>query len=190
MSVLVEDLRLETNGLYAKTVPGLENLGVRYRRMYFLRRAIATLHEFTSAVQQIELLGEFMPVRKLFDSQQQRLWNRSIRYFRRHSKALGDARNNIGGHFGWEAAEKGIERLSDAEVGSLEIQHYQNGRSGAIFSFAEGLIASAILKSSPRRKSGDYQARRLFRIAVTGFHHCVAVVYCITAVYLWDRFGK
>jgi hypothetical protein len=53
---LHEDLRIELYGIEAETLEDLDIVSVETRRHYFLRRSIATLHEFSEG---IRMLDEF-----------------------------------------------------------------------------------------------------------------------------------
>src|SRR5438477_9616412 len=51
--VLYEDLRIELNAVEQEKITPLDETGAEYRRLYFLRRTLATFREVHSAFQQL-----------------------------------------------------------------------------------------------------------------------------------------
>ena len=54
LSVLFEDLRIEEYASRPEKLEELDIIGKSYRKMYFLRRSIATLVEFASAIEMLD----------------------------------------------------------------------------------------------------------------------------------------
>ena len=48
--VLYEDSAIELYGIQAEEIPVLDRANAEFRQHYFLRRSIATLHEFSDAI--------------------------------------------------------------------------------------------------------------------------------------------
>ncbi len=81
LCVLFEDLRLEINGLAVDDLGRLDDCRKIARQLYFLRRSIATLHEFTGLLAELEQLSEFQPVRARFNEMARRHWARANKRF-------------------------------------------------------------------------------------------------------------
>jgi hypothetical protein len=64
--VLFEDLRVEIAGISAGDLDAMDECGKELRRFYFLRRSIATLHEFGIALQELDQLPSFQPLKEKF----------------------------------------------------------------------------------------------------------------------------
>jgi hypothetical protein len=117
LAVLYEDLRLENLGASAKSIDALDSSGVDVRRVYFIRRSIATVREFAEALRLLDEYPEFAPIRAKFDSQRQTMWGKSNeRFFARREPYFGRIRNDFGGHFGEPAARFAINHLHDGAV--------------------------------------------------------------------------
>jgi hypothetical protein len=59
LAVLYEDMRIELHGIAEESIAPLDQLDVRYRRIYFLRKSLATLREFAEAVRHLESCPKF-----------------------------------------------------------------------------------------------------------------------------------
>ncbi|MCU1340273.1 MAG: hypothetical protein JWO19_5854 [Bryobacterales bacterium] len=186
--VLFEDLRIEIAGMSASDLGGLDECGKNGRRLYFQRRSMATLHEFTIAIEELDKLPSFQTIRERFSKIAQRHWKQALTYFRKHERYVARMRHHVGGHFGSQAAELAVQNLLPDVFGSLEIAHYESGRGGAKLFFASEIAATAVL----RHVKGDgnqAKARKMMRRAIVGYRHAVRAVDCIIATYLWGRFG-
>jgi len=104
LSALYEDLRIELFGIREESLSQLDQLDVKYRRMYFLRKSIGTLWEFAEAVRHLENCSEFRLIASEFTPEIARRWERASAFFKRNERTLKLVRNDIGGHFGLEAA--------------------------------------------------------------------------------------
>jgi hypothetical protein len=188
ISVLFEDLRIELAGISADTLGELDEIGKSRRSLYFLRRSIATLHEFTNALNELDKLPSFESIRTRFNEGSGRHWRRALTYLRKHERYVARMRHHVGGHFGKQAAMLAIESLLPDAVSSLEIALYGGGGGAKLF-FESEIAATALLKNISGTSSAD-KARKMIRHAIIGFRHAVRAVYCVTVHYLWDRFGS
>ena len=98
MSVLYEDLRIETMAIAEDSIPALDVTDPRYRRHYFLRRSIATLVEFAEALRLLNNCSDFNDVRSGFDMEVIEKWGEGITFFRENEAFLERIRNDTGGH--------------------------------------------------------------------------------------------
>jgi hypothetical protein len=187
LSVLFEDLRIELDGIAEDNLGTLDELGKSGRRIYFLRRSIATLHEFTNILSELDQLPSFGSIRARFNETSERHWVRALVYLRKHERYVARMRHHVGGHFGKQAAVLAVENLVADQVGSVEIALYGAGGGAKLF-FASEIAVTALLKNV-RGDTSLEKARRMIRHAIVAFRHAVRAVDCITAHYLWQRFG-
>ena len=123
LCVLYEDLRIELLAIEAEAIPELDAVSSEIRRHYFLRRSIATLHEFSQALRLVNESNEFQNrVKTQFDAASSHRWQMAIRFFDRVDKLLRDVRNDVGGHFGLIAALYAVRHFKSDSVGSLELE--------------------------------------------------------------------
>ena len=187
LCVLFEDLRIEISGIAADDLGRLDECGKNGRGLYFLRRSIATLHEFTMALNELDQLPSFQPVRARFNEVAQRHWARAIRYFRKHDSYVARMRNNVGGHFGKQAAKTALKNLAPTSIDSLEFISYGPAGGARLF-FASEIAATATLRNV-KGDSSQAKARKMMRHASVGYRHAVWAFDCIIKFYLWERFG-
>jgi len=185
---LFEDLRIEIAGQAADNLGGLDECGKEGRKLYFLRRSIATLHEFATVLRELDQLPSFQPIRARFDVVARTHWTHAVAYFQKNDRYIARIRHHVGGHFGINAAELAIENLLPEAVGALEVFFTQKGGGAKLF-FANEIAATGTL----RHVRGDTipaRARRLVCHALVAYRKAVWAVDCIAASYLWERFGK
>lgn len=91
LSVLFEDLRIEEYGSRLDTLADLDVVK-GYRKIYFLRRSIATLVEFAGAIEMLDQRPEFRAIKKRSAYDVQERWDAAANYFRDWKKYLSDHR--------------------------------------------------------------------------------------------------
>jgi hypothetical protein len=201
LSVLYEDLRIELQGMIARSLPRLDvldprwehpedpKLTGRYRRYYFLRRTIATLNEFSECFNRIRRCPEFDEARK--DPEVATILDDAIRFFTTHKPTIQRIRNDIGGHFGNEAAHYAIENLDPS--GTSKIECILNAKGMPVdprLHFAGDIAAAALGRSlganNLPKKVEDLIQNKL----VNAYAHVTAVVQALVATDLMWRFGR
>jgi hypothetical protein len=188
LCVLFEDLRMELARQIAEEIHGVDECSKAGRKFYFLRRSIATLHEFAIAIERLDQYPSFQPIKAVFHALSKKHWNRAVKYFRKHKSYIARLRNNVGGHFGPEAAKSAISHLLPDVVGTIEVT-FTNGGGGAKLLFAHEIAATGALYHVPGADTAA-KSRRLIRQAVVGYRKAIWAVDCIGVEHLWDRFGR
>lgn len=185
MSVLYEDLRIETTAIAEDSIPALDVTDVRYRRHYFLRRSIATLVEFAEALRLLNDCSDFNDVRLGFDEEVIEMWSEGITFFHENETFLERIRNDTGGHFGPQAAAYAVANLNPGAVGKMQVEDV--GRTIHL-QFAGEIAATAILRHLKGQSTEDGFGP-LLKIALLGYRHATTCVHCLAVTYLWQRFG-
>lgn len=188
LCVLFEDLRLELAGMSEDHLHRLDECGESGRRLYFLRRSIATLHEFATVLNELDQLSSFQHVKARFNETAQGHWTKAIRYFKKHAVYIARMRHHVGGHFGKQAAELAIVNLELDTTGALEIDYYRDG-GGAKLLFASEIASTAMLCHVPGDNS-KVKARKMIRHAVIAYRKAAWAVDCVTLNYLWKSFSE
>jgi hypothetical protein len=185
LSVLYEDLRIETTAIAQDSMPALDVTDCRYRRHYFLRRSIATLVEFAEGLRLLDSCPDFRDLRSGFDKELIERWTAGIRFFYKTEQFLKLIRNDSGGHFGPDAAGYAVTHLNNGAVGKIQMED----ESRAIhLHFAGEIAATAILR---HLKDQDTEAgfKPLLKTVLDGYRHATTCVHCLVVSYLWPRFG-
>ena len=188
LCVLFEDLRIELAGMSEDHLGKLDECGESGRRLYFLRRSIATLYEFATVLQELDQLPSFQRVKKQFNATADSHWTKAIRYFQKHTRYIARMRHHVGGHFGKQAAELAIVNLELDTTGALEIDFYRAG-GGAKLQFASEIASTAMLCHVPGGSS-KVKARKMIRHAVIAYRKAAWAVDCVTLNYLWKSFSE
>jgi hypothetical protein len=189
LAVLYEDLRIELHGIAEESIPAMDELDVRYRRIYFLRKSIGTLWEFAQAVGQLQVSPEFRTISADFPPEVHRHWKRAAAFFMRNEAQLRLVRNDTGGHFGLEAARHAVLHFEPDAVMGIEIDGLIARRSRIFLRFSGEVVATAMLRHA-WGASRENRVARLVKVARVGYRHATRCVHCIVVCYLWDKFGK
>ena len=187
LSVLYEDLRIETFGIIEEELPRLDYTDKSYRKNYFLRRSVGTLIEVAEAIRMLDQNPDFQLVKASFDDRHRIRWNRAIRFFKRFQPLLQLVRNDIGGHFGHAAARYAIQNMESSVVGRIEIAREAPNRAGVKLHFAGEIVVNAMLRHR-RSDAPEVYVSRLYRIIALGYGQAIKSIDSINAYYLWNRF--
>jgi hypothetical protein len=125
LCVLYEDLRVELHGIVEPSIPALDVLDDKYRRFYFVRRSIGTIREFADALRLINDDPDFQ-VNEM--KEDKATWGSAIAFFKENERLLGAIRNDIGGHFGQQAALNALDRLPDVSCAIELVGELIDGR--------------------------------------------------------------
>jgi hypothetical protein len=189
LAALYEDMRIELNGIAEDSIAALDQLDVKYRRIYFLRKSVATLREFAEAIRHLERCPEFVLVVSEFTPEIERSWRKASAFFKRNEATLKLVRNDIGGHFGLEAARFAVQNLHADAVSGIELFEPDTKQNRIFLRFSGEAVATATLRHA-WGVSHEHQIKRLIRVARLGYRHATRCVHSVVACYLWDRFGK
>jgi hypothetical protein len=168
LAVLYEDVRLENYAMVAESIPAIDQLGAEYRRMYFMRRSIATLREFAEAVPKLEDELAFAEIRSRFGPKEKRQWDKSVAFFRRRYQYLQKIRNDFGGHFGFSPAWHAVQNLTSTAI-AIEYERNSVRRTIAMRHKYVGEIVAVGMGHHKRGETSRDHFRLMFRLALTGW---------------------
>lgn len=132
---------------------------------------------------------DFQQVKDRFDSKHLIRWKRSIRFFDRFEPTLRRVRNDIGGHFGHNAARYAIKNIELTTSGSIELVDEWPSKVGVKLHFAGEIATYALVRHKGTTVSAEAYAERLIRIIALGYGQAIRSIDSINAYYLWNRFG-
>jgi hypothetical protein len=110
---LFEDLRIEEYASRLDPLGSLDVIGKGCRKIYFLRRSIATLVEFASAIEMLDQRPEFRRLKAGFSQRCASDWKEGLDYFSHSKEYLSKIRADFGGYF-----DHGSARYAVAEMHS------------------------------------------------------------------------
>jgi hypothetical protein len=202
LCVLYEDLRIEVFAIKASSIPELdvldpagENTDIlavgKYRKNYFLRRSVGTLKEFAEGLRLLDDNPEFKKLASSFDKDMETLWKISITFFDSKEELIKKIRNDIGGHFGSDAAIYAISNLLPDAIGTSEfIYDHHNVPRDPRLHFAGEIAATASLKHLSGANAEEKVAGFIKGLVVEAYRHAAQSVHVLVALYLWPRFGS
>lgn len=184
--VLYEDIQIEFVAATANAMPELDRIGAHARKLYFIRRSLATLMELDGAFHQLNKNDDFKVVRAWMKHWHQQLWDDGIKFFAANKQFLKDWRNDVGGHFHQSAATFALADLHPQAVGLVEIFLRGSG-ADARLPFAADLVGSAMAKLKPKGQSDEEFFKEAFSLTVTATKHVVEMVGVLTLECLLPR---
>src|SRR5712691_1908323 len=99
LAVHYEDLQLEACGIAALDLHDLDFRGLEFRHLYFIRRVVATLYEFTCALTHLNQSPEFGMLIKRLRPNELIDWNTAIAFFETHKETFKNTRDDVSTHF-------------------------------------------------------------------------------------------
>jgi hypothetical protein len=191
LSVLFEDLRIEE---YASRIDGLDQLddaGKGYRKIYFLRRSIATLVEFASAIEMLDQRPEFRSLKKSFNADCTLRWNEAVRYFKDWRKYLSEIRADFGGHFDHGSALHAVEEMHPETTGELIVVKDEEEKTGGVrLKYAMEIVGAAMTKRKPADQDDREYFHEMFVVVRAGSQMAVKAIHTLSVVYLLEKFGR
>ena len=195
LSVLYEDLGIELESIDSAMPSALENPTVAYRQNYFFRRSLATLSDFAEAIRLLDKCPDFALFRENFHQALLTDWQDGVAYFEGLEQHLKAVRNDIGGHFGSQAAEFAIKEMPHRAVGAIEIAeervHGPDAKRPHL-RFAFDIAVSAIFRRLQGAKDTETAMTELggFFVEVkNAYRHACRATHVLVAALLWPRFG-
>lgn len=153
--VLYEDIRLEITGMiscgekYERPKPErmpFERLERNARFIYFLRKSVGTLREFSECFGMLESSAGFSKLIKSLHESDQQEWELSSNYFKETKVFWKNIRNDLGGHFSHDASRYVLQTLENDAFGRIEAQLSFNGQIGFSLPFAWEIASTAFLR--------------------------------------------
>ena len=123
VSVLFEDLRIEIKEIEMLGTTEAKSDPAGHRANYFFRRSLATLNEFGDALTALDRNDDFKAVKDRFDKDARGTWSGALDHLgtlvgKKGKKQIITAiRDDIGGHFGEEAAFKSFQYAQQRGAG-------------------------------------------------------------------------
>src|SRR5205814_1119602 len=127
-----------------------------YRRLYFIRRVVATLVEFRSALMRLDQCPEFLEIKNKFSSDELKDWKEALSFFDTHKDILKNARDDIGGHYLERASDYALKNIKPEAVAQIEL--VKGGKDGVAIKlrFAGELAATALTAHRGEKTTEDF----------------------------------
>jgi hypothetical protein len=142
LCILWEDFITEASGGAAGKIQEMDGHSPQWRRLYFLRRSVGTVHEIRKALHTLQINNEFKETLSKQPEADQISFEDSYRKLIQHEAAIKTLRNNIaGGHVLQGAVMEGLSKANPELHGMLQSgEYYKDIR----FKFAHGLVLATM----------------------------------------------
>lgn len=142
--ILWEDFITEATGGAAQSIKEMDGHSPQWRRLYFLRRSIGTIHEIRRALHHLRTQREFNQTLSKQPQADQDRFIESYKTLCKHEKLIKDLRDTIaGGHVLQKAVKEGLRRMDSEVYGMLQRgEYYKDIR----FKFAHAIVLEVFFK--------------------------------------------
>lgn len=187
LMVLYEDLRIELHELDALPPPQSpwsdDSTMKRIWHSYFIRRSLASIHEFSDCLSEISRQHRDEMLRRL-DPEDFSMFQDAVRYFERENRDIRKIRNHVGGHFGYKAARIAAGSEWDRVAGSVELSNQGDNPAPIRLKAAFAIQAVAAL-SQVSGDSPTERASNLEQLLKECYTHAVNSVHALLVPFLW-----
>ncbi len=187
LAVLYEDLRIEMFAIAEPSIPILDYTDEKYRRLYFVRRAIATLVEFRGALMRINQCPEFSTIKSRFTPVELSQWQNSHKFFETNKEFFKKVRDDTGGHFQENAANYSLGNIVPSYPAMVDLVKEEEG-AGIKLTFVGELVAVAITKHKENQSREEY-FELLIGLIRQGFENALIPTHIIFNHYLLEKFS-
>jgi hypothetical protein len=121
LCILREDLMLELRGIYAERIVELDEHSEQWRRIYFLRRSVASLWEIQGAVNRIRADKRFKAFLRTRTATEQRELKEITKKLNEAAPMIQRLRHAFGGHVDTNALAHALDNMNSERFGLIEV---------------------------------------------------------------------
>ena len=182
--ILWEDFITDGTGAAADSLPDLDGNSPQWRRFFFLRHSIGTLHEIRIALQHLRCQKEFKIALTKRPQAEQRNFKNALRYLQDQEETIKELRDRIGGgHVLQKAVRDGLNKMDPWVQGIIQIgESYKNIR----FKFAHRLALETMFPGHEERDP-DKEVEKFLRLIEQAVHHALKMMEFVFSVYVQER---
>ncbi len=184
LCILWEDFFTEASGGAAKTIQQMDGNSAQWRKLYFLRRSIGTLHEIRMAVQNMRTLPEFKSALTSQPHNDRKTFGDSYMKLVAHEELIKDLRNSIaGGHVEQKAVRKGLKVMNQEIHGMIQIgTHYGEIK----FKFAHQLALETMFPCHGETMA-ETEVEKFLTLIEEAMTHALKMVEFAFSIYVRSR---
>ena len=188
--VLYEDLKLEVAGLHVPHDKEFNEVSQKYRTMYFVRRAFATLNEMHTAIHKLQMLKEFKARKRVLERRRLKTWTAAVMFFSKANRFIDSQRNSYGGHVTDDLARFVLSRVeqTDDTAGSLDVLISDDRTCRYVFKFAETIMSQALFVDRGERDPAEF-LHESFEILMDAVKHAAHASQILADIYIMPVFG-
>jgi hypothetical protein len=194
MCVLFEDLRVEYEGaVRSEPIQSLDLASKNFRQLYFIRRSLVSMIEFSGAISRLNTLKSWKAVVDEMDPSTRKAWNQAVTYFNDNHKRWEEIRGDMGGHFKEATAEFVLAKLPATSTGKMIIRSFPaEEKASPVLEFTTEFVSIALRKSMTNENPTPEEHRAFinetFTILTIGWRHAVQAVFALVGEFLYVKF--
>ncbi|MCZ6800959.1 MAG: hypothetical protein O7F12_10770 [Nitrospirae bacterium] len=187
LCILVEDFILESRGVSGESLPILDELSPEWRKIYFFRNSIGTIHEIRGAIDNIRLNPTFKVYFDKQSTEEKNQFDKKFKALKAEEKTLKKIRNDMGGaHVLTEAVKIGLENLDPSEEGFVQAGGtLKNSHLKFVHKIVSGYLASQILEDGSH--ASVEEMKEFFERIIKTSSAAAALVMIILGIFFKER---
>ncbi|MDH5427676.1 MAG: hypothetical protein OEY57_05820 [Nitrospirota bacterium] len=187
LCILVEDFILESRGVSGESLPILDELSPEWRKIYFLRNSIGTIHEIRVAIDDIRLNPTFKDYFDKQSTEEKNQFDKKFKALKAEEKTLKKIRNDMGGaHVLTEAVKIGLGNLDPSEEGFVQAGGtLKNSHLKFVHKIVSGYLASQILEDGSH--ASVEEMKHFFERIIKTSSAAAALVMIILGIFFKER---
>ncbi len=184
LCILREDFLTEAEGAAAQSLLELDRISPQFRRLYFLRNSIRTVHEIRTAVHKLCSNEDFKRILSEQPTQVQDDFEKSYKKLVAQAKYVKDLRNKIaGGHVLQESVQEGLNRLDPSARELIQVGEVTRDTR---FKFAHYLVLQAMFPGHQGREPEQVLDEFLEKIKGP-IHEAMMITELVFKIYVRGR---
>ena len=184
LCLLWEDFITAAGGGASASIPDMDGNSPQWRRFYFLRNSIGTLHEIRKAVHHLQTQQEFKDALSRQPQADRISFQESCGKLVEREDLIKDLRDKIaGGHVLQYAVREGLNKMDSEMHGMIKTgRHYGDIR----FRFAHGLALETMFPGHTD-KNADTEIESLLVPIGDATHHALRIIEFVFSIYTKER---
>ena len=184
LCLLWEDFITAAGGGASASIPDMDGNSPQWRRFYFLRNSIGTLHEIRKAVYHLQTQREFKDALSIQPQDDRISFQESYKKLAEHENLIKDLRNKIaGGHVLQQAVREGLNKMDSEMKGMIKTgKHYGDIR----FKFAHELALETMFPGHTE-KDVDREIESLLAPIGNAMDHALRIIEFVFSIYTKER---
>jgi hypothetical protein len=155
-----------------------------WRRMYFLRRSIGTIHELQKAIHHLKIQNEFKQVLSKQPQPDQDCFVTRYENLVKHADIIKQLRNDIGGgHVLHSAVKRGIANMNPDLLGMLQTGKH---RGDIRFKFTHQLVLGVMFPNM-HKQNPEQEIDEFIRVMQEATSNALHIVDFVFSIYVKER---
>lgn len=174
----------EAMGAAGESLPGLDGISPQWRRLYFLRNSIRTVHEIRKAVQTLRSDKDFKLALSKQSQQVKDNFAKSYKELVTQEEYIKELRDKIaGGHVLQKSVQEGLNQMDPSARGLIQVGELLKDTR---FKFAHSLVLGTMF---PGLQGKDPEQELRFFIEKIGgsIHEAITIIELIFTIYAKER---